>query len=137
MFATLAEYRTYVGDQGEVLTARELANASRFIAAATSGAIYDTDDQDAATDSRVVAALRDATCELLAVRAPARAREADVDSDAAKLRAAGVKRASVNGASYELADDTAQTTDGTGMPLDVHLILLEAGLVGGPVRVIG
>lgn len=139
MFATLQQYRDYTGDQGAELTPRELANASRFIGSATMGAVYDVNDQGAATESIVITALRDATCELLACRAPDRARAADVDSDAAKLRAAGVKRASVNGASYELADGVAQAQDGagTGMPLDVHLILVEAGLVGGPVCVVG
>lgn len=137
LYATQQDVRDYTGDQGGEWSPRELANAARFIESAVLGAWYVTDTDGKPTDAATLAALREATCELLASRADDTA--GDQTGEVAALRAAGVKRASVNGASYELADDV-ETTDvlaGAVLPVTVWRILSQAGLVGQPALVVG
>lgn len=132
LYATLAQYREYVDDQGALVSPRELAQASRFVEAATTGAWYATDSLTGMpTDPAVLAAFTEATCELLAHRA-----DSTPPADVQALRRAGVKRATVNGASYELDAATVMADDGT-VPADVDRILRQAGLRAAYVYVVG
>lgn len=136
VYATMAEFRDWSGDQSAELTDQQRASASRLVEKATRGAVYDTDAQLYPLDLDVLAALRDATCAVLAARHPNSTSAAGV---AAELKAAGLKSAKLGTADYELAEDSSESAgiSDDQLPYEAHSILEEAGLVGGPVWVVG
>lgn len=136
LYATLAQVREYTGDQGLVLSLRELANASRFVEAATLGAVYDVDAAGLPTDPVVAAGFADAVCEVLALGQPPKP-VGPMAADVAAMRANGIDSATVNGVTIKLAVATPMVTDGTQVPLTVRQILDAAGIRPGPVIVSG
>lgn len=124
LYATLQQYRDWSGDQSAELTQRDLTRASRLITAATAGAVYTTDSNGLPTNTATLAALREATLEVLSARAPAETASGEL----AELARAGVQSASINGASYTLRADV-KTDASTGLPWEAHQVLLTAGLL--------
>lgn len=129
VFATLAQYRDWTGDQSATVTPQQLASASRLVSAAIVGAEYDYDSiTGMPLGAEVLEAVMEATCAVVQYRAPAAA--------VSEMAAAGIKSAKIGTATYEVSDDAA-AVDMTALPVEAHRILDEAGLVGGPVYVYG
>ena len=125
VYATQQEYRDWSGDQSAVLSARDLARASRVVTEATSGAVYELDVAGMPT-GLVLEAMRDATLEVLDARA--------VATSAGPL--GNVEEATIGSVRFKLKAGTEQAPV-TGLPVEAHRVLAEAGLVGQPVIVYG
>lgn len=125
VYATLQQYRDWSGNQDAVLSQRDLERASAVVSEATMGAVYDYDSTTLLpTDPAVLEALQAATFEVLDGRA----------EDAGDL--GGVEEATIGSVRYKLTAGTRTATT-TGLPLEAHRVLAEAGLVGQPVVVCG
>lgn len=128
VFATLQDYRDLYDDQAAVIPAAEFVAASRRVSRATTGALYDYHSTTGMPlNAEVLEAFQEATCAVVHWR--------QLSGAATELAAAGLKAATIGDARYE-GSDTA-TVDSGALPLEAHHILVEAGLVGGPVVVIG
>ena len=125
VYATQQEYRDWSGDQSAVLSARDLARASRVVTEATSGAVYELDVAGMPT-GLVLEAMRDATLEVLDARA--------VATSAGPL--GNVEEATIGSVRFKLKAGTEQAPV-TGLPVEAHRVLAEAGLLGQPVIVYG
>lgn len=125
VYATQQEYRDWSGDQSAVLTPRDLARASRVVTEASSGAVYDLDVAGMPTGA-TLAALKEATFEVLAARA--------VTTAAGPL--GDVEEATIGSVRFKLKAGTEQAPV-TGLPVEAHRVLAEAGMVGQPVIVYG
>lgn len=125
VYATQQEYRDWSGDQSAVLTSRDLARASRVVTEASSGAVYDLDGTGMPTGA-TLAALKEATLEVLDARA--------VTTSAGPL--GNVEEATIGSVRFKLKAGTEQAPV-TGLPVEAHRVLAEAGLVGQPVIVYG
>lgn len=121
VYATQQEYRDWSGDQSAVLTSRDLARASRVVTEASSGAVYDLDGTGMPTGA-TLAALKEATLEVL------------VTTAAGPL--GNVEEATIGSVRFKLKAGTEQAPV-TGLPVEAHRVLAEAGLVGQPVIVYG
>ncbi len=62
IYATVEDYRSWLGEQSADVSDRLLRQASRIIDELLIGAVYDTDTDDYPTDPDVRQALTDATC---------------------------------------------------------------------------
>lgn len=125
VYATQQEYRDWSGDQDAIVTDRDLARASRVITAATGGATYTLDVAGLPTGD-VLAAMREATLEVLAARAD--------EAEAGEL--GQVEEATIGSVRYKLRAGVA-TEPATGLPVEAFRVLAEAGLIGQPVIVYG
>lgn len=122
VYATLQQYRDWSEDQDTVLSQRDLERASAVVSEATVGAVYAYDSTTLLpTSPAVIEALRDATLEVLDARA--------VEAAAGEL--AGVEEATIGSVRYKLAAGTP-TAPATGLPLEAHRVLAEAGLLRQP-----
>lgn len=131
VFATLQQVRDYLDDQSLEVTDRQLRSAALLVARATRFAVYQVDGSTGqATDARIETALREATAEVVKHRD-----DAGVSSDVS-LADLGVKSASIGTASYTVVDMGASGTYRL-LPWDAYLILDGAGLLSGPVSVVG
>lgn len=127
LYADAAALHAYPGGADVVVDDRQLRSASLLVQRATRHAVYTVGGDGKATDPRVEAALRDATCEVLLHR-----NEAGVMSDVP----AGLQSASIGSASYTLVPG-ALTGAYRNLPWDAYLILEDAGLTSGPVTIVG
>jgi hypothetical protein len=127
VYATEQEYRDWCEDQDTHLSRRDLERASAVVSEATVGAVYAYDSATLMpTSPAVLEAFRDATLEVLAARA--------VESEAGEL--AGVEEATIGSVRYKLAAGTPTSTS-SGLPIEAHRVLADAGLVGQGVVVYG
>ena len=125
IYATEQQYRDWSGDQDATLTDRDLARASRLVTAATGGATY-TLDMAGLPSGDVLAAMREATLEVLAARAD--------EEEAGELGM--VEEATIGSVRYKLRAGVT-TEPSTGLPIEAFRVLAEAGLIGQPVIVYG
>jgi hypothetical protein len=139
LYATLAQVRDYTGNQGLVVSPRNLALASQLVEAAAGGAIYETDDAGMPTDPDTLAAFTAATCELVALAHPDEPSGAMSD-DVAAMRRNGVESATVNGVTIKLGAPVQVGGFDVGwaveVPASVRRILDQAGLSRGQVVVV-
>lgn len=126
VYATQQQYRDWSGDQSAVLSARDLARASRVVTEATSGAVYELDVAGMPT-GLVLEAMRDATLEVLDARAVAKSTAGELGK---------VEEATIGSVRYKFKADT-ELAPVTGLPVEAHRVLAEAGLLGQPVVVHG
>lgn len=124
VYATQQEYRDWSGDQSAVLSQRDLERAARVVTEATAGAVYEL--TAGMPTGAVLEAMRDATLEVLDARA--------VTTAAGEL--AGVQEATIGSVQYKLKAGTT-VEKSTGLPVEAHRVLAEAGLLGQPVIVYG
>ena len=122
VYATLQQYRDWSDNQDTVLTQRDLERASAVVSEATVGAVYDYDSTTLLpTDPVLVEALQAATLEVLDARAE--------DTAAGDLD--GVEEATIGSVRFKLTPGTP-VVPATGLPLEAHRVLLEAGLIRQP-----
>lgn len=136
MYATTTDYRDWSGDDAAELTIRQLISASRLVDLATRGAVFAADSVTGIpTEAAVTDALKEATLEVLLDRHGTE--QAKAAAVAKSMRAAGLQEASIGSSRYKLAGAADTTTDTQGLPWEAYLVLLDAGLLAGPVVTYG
>lgn len=119
IYATLDDYRDWVGDQTAEMSAVLFVRASRVVDEVLIGAVYDVDSSELPTDPVVLEALKDATC--------AQAQWFDETGDTTASGAGGelghITSASIGSASYSMknagggTDAGATQTTPSGIPI--------------------
>lgn len=119
--ATVQEYETYSGTTAPPNAALLLTRASRLVDRELLCTVYDVDELGTATDPKVLAALREATCEQVAAWIPAEEDGTGVSEMYGTVSIGSVTLARGAGGGGSAADHLAP---------QARLVLEQAGLTG-------